>query len=268
MKPEQPDHLTEEQLHGGADGSLAADEDRAVQRHLEACDECRSDVERIRLLLTDAGSLPRAIEPPDDLWPVIQARVGQAGHGGRPGLADGKHTGLADGARSGPADGPRTGLDDDARTGLADSAARPSTQNAALPFQRPRRQYAWLAAAALLLIIGTSTITTFIVRNERQVATVPIERQHDSIQAPARVRAVSEEYDRLDRDLARQLDEQRDKLQPETVEKVERNLRIIDRAIDEIRQALAEDPGNEALERLLEASYGQKSALLAQVSQS
>jgi hypothetical protein len=72
----------------------------------------------------------------------------------------------------------------------------------------------------------------------------------------------------MDRELAAQLASQRDKLMPETIEKVERNLAIIDQAIDEIRQALAEDPNNRALQQLLKASYGQKAALLRQVSQS
>lgn len=138
-----------------------------------------------------------------------------------------------------------------------------------VPMARPRREVAWLAAAALLLVVATSAITLAFVRDDRAVATtVTPGAPDDSIDGPSRFRAVSAEYDRLDRDLARRLDEHRAKLQPETIEKVERNLLIIDRAIGEIRQALAEDPHNEALEALLKASYGQKSALLQQVSQS
>ena len=57
-------------------------------------------------------------------------------------------------------------------------------------------------------------------------------------------------------------------MQPETITKVERNLAIIDAAIAEIRQALADDPGNDALRQLLKATYGQKSALVRQVSAS
>jgi hypothetical protein len=81
-------------------------------------------------------------------------------------------------------------------------------------------------------------------------------------------RTVSDDYDRLDRELASMLAAQLDKLQPESVEKVEHNLAIIDQAIREIRDALAVDPGNEALLQLLKASYGQKSALVRQVSAS
>ena len=235
MKLERPDHLTEEQLHGAAEDSLAGEEARSVEQHLGGCDACRADVHRIRALLSGAGGLPRAIEPPDDLWPAIRARVSQAGSGTTP---------------------------------IPGGGARLDAPTTVLRLRRPRREYALLAAAALLLIIATSAITALFVRDERPIAAAPGAPEHDRLEAPARFRAVSEEYDRLDRDLARRLEEQREKLQPETIEKVERNLQIIDRAITEIRQALAEDPNNEALEQLLKASYGQKSALLQQVSQS
>ena len=234
MKLERPDHLTEEQLHGAAEGSLAGEEARLAQRHIAGCDACRADVGRIRALLATADALPDAIEPPDDLWPAIQARVRGS----------------------------------DARPAVESDPTRSARAATVIPIRRPRREYLWLAAAALLLIIATSAITALIVGDERPIAAVPSTQENDSIEAPARIRAVSDEYDRLDRDLARRLDEQREKLQPETIEKVERNLQIIDRAITEIRQALAEDPNNEALEQLLKASYGQKSALLQQVSQS
>ena len=125
----------------------------------------------------------------------------------------------------------------------------------------------WLAAAAVLLIIASSALTMLVVGPR----STDLARSADSIGPPggsAVVRTVSDEYDRLDRDLAAMLAAQRSSMQPETIAKVERNLAIIDQAIAEIRQALAEDPGNEALRQLLKASYGQKSALVRQVSTS
>ena len=133
----------------------------------------------------------------------------------------------------------------------------------------PRRAYAWLAAAAVLLVIASSALTMLILRGGDQ----PVATAHDGTGGldslgAADFRRVSAEYERMDRDLAAQLATQRDKLLPETIEKVERNLAIIDQAISEIRQALAEDPNNKALQQLLKASYGHKQALLRQVSQS
>lgn len=52
------------------------------------------------------------------------------------------------------------------------------------------------------------------------------------------------------------------RLRPETVALLERNLRIIDAAIQESRAALARDPGNAELRQLFAAAYRQKVELL------
>jgi hypothetical protein len=54
-------------------------------------------------------------------------------------------------------------------------------------------------------------------------------------------------------------------MRPSTKATVDRDLRIIDGAIDELTQALARDPNNPALRQLLAASYRQKRDLLKQV---
>ena len=221
MSDADMNHLTEADLHAAAEGRGDVAEAGAIERHLVACASCRADVDRIRALLEYAATLPRAIEPPVDLWSGIRDRM---------------------------------------------HSASPSGNRWAVP----RRAYLWLAAAAVLLIVASSAVTTLVLRGgDRPVATGHDEpASPDSGAGSPEYRAVSEQYDRMDRDLAALFASQRDKLQPETIEKVERNLAIIDEAISEIRRALAEDPGNEALRQLLKASYGQKAALLRQVSQS
>ena len=54
-------------------------------------------------------------------------------------------------------------------------------------------------------------------------------------------------------------------MRPATKATVDRDLRIIDGAIDELTRALARDPDNPALRQLLAASYRQKRDLLKQV---
>lgn len=54
-------------------------------------------------------------------------------------------------------------------------------------------------------------------------------------------------------------------MRPATTAAVERDLRIIDGAIEELTNALARDPNNPALRQLLAASYRQKRDLLKQV---
>ena len=221
-------HLTEDELHDVADGTQPPDAAGRGARHLMHCARCRADVERIRELLALAASLPRSIDPPADLWRSSHSRIGSA-----------------------PAS-------------EAIRARAPRSRGASLLGDRR-----WLAAAAVLLIVVSSTITALLIGSPgRDLARGP-----DSIAPPTDVRApavrtVSDDYERLDQELTTQLAAQRDRLQPETIAKVERNLAIIDAAIAEIRDALEDDPGNDALLLLLKASYGQKSALVRQVSAS
>ena len=57
-------------------------------------------------------------------------------------------------------------------------------------------------------------------------------------------------------------DQGRDRLDPRTYEVLERNLRTIDRAIDEARRALEADPGNVYLNNHLAGARQRKLALL------
>ena len=232
MMHETAQHLTEDELHDAADGTPTPDAAGRATRHLMHCARCRADVERIRELLALAASLPRSIEPPADLWPEIRTRIV-------------------------------------APLGMSASSPRAARPVARSPWDAMLRDRRWLAAAAVLLIAVSSAVTALIVRNDsRDLADAANAVNVVAGDRPVAVQRVNEDYERLDRELAAMLAASRDRLQPETVEKVDRNLAIIDAAIAEIRQALAEDPGNDALLQLLKASYGQKSALVRQVSAS
>ncbi len=63
-------------------------------------------------------------------------------------------------------------------------------------------------------------------------------------------------------ELGRALAAERDRLRPETIALVERNLALIDAALRESRAALAHDSANAALQQLVAAAYGQKVELL------
>jgi anti-sigma factor RsiW len=223
-------HLSEDELHDAADGTRTPEPSSRAARHLAHCARCRADVDRIRELLALAAALPRSIDPPTDLWPGITARI----HRGED-------------------------------TGTSTRGRRQGSRWESL-LRNPR----WLAAAAVLLIVASSAITVMLVRPRGNESA----RAPDSVAPVAGpsgalpVRTVSDDYEQLDRELAQLLAAQRGRLRPETIAKVEHNIAIIDQAIVEIREALAADPGNEALRQLLKASYGQKSALVRQVSQS
>lgn len=114
-----------------------------------------------------------------------------------------------------------------------------------------------LAAAALLLITVTATIT---YRLARPTAPGPVV----VATSPAAVVgfAADREYVLAAEDLERVLAEGRGKLAPSTVELLERNLAVIDAAIAEARTALEADPANADLRALLWGAHRQKLDLL------
>jgi len=62
------------------------------------------------------------------------------------------------------------------------------------------------------------------------------------------------------------LEARRGTLSPETLEVVEKNVRIIDRAVEEMQAALARDPGNRDIPGLLVTAYQQEIDLLRRVA--
>lgn len=72
-------------------------------------------------------------------------------------------------------------------------------------------------------------------------------------------------YQREVESLLEELELRRSTMRPATAATIDRDLRIIDGAIDELTDALAHDPNNPALRQLLAASYRQKRDLLKQV---
>lgn len=107
-----------------------------------------------------------------------------------------------------------------------------------------------LAAAAILLIAVSSAVTAVVLRQPPG---------HAAVQQPTSLEA---EYAAASEDLLRALDQARARLSPETIATIEKSLHLIDAALDESRRALAKDPGNQALSRLVVAAWRQKVDLL------
>lgn len=121
-----------------------------------------------------------------------------------------------------------------------------------------------LAAAALLLVAVTAAITVALVRDgagrgQGEVLTESprVARALDGIEA---------EYGRAITELEEALQVARERLTPETVELIERNLGIIDEAIAEARAALIADPNSEDVWKALSRRYEDRLDLLRQTS--
>jgi len=239
-----------ERLDDFAGGELPDGEHGAVQAHLRRCAECRSEVDSLRALLDEARFLPREIAPGRDLWAGIAARL-------EPRAA----AVLETPRRVEPAETARAVEETD------DAKAIPFRRR--LPWQPPR----WLvaAAAAVVLMIGSSVTTMMVMgggiqgggpdRLDPVAATPPSEPTTTALVAFA---PAEEGYQAAIDDLAAVLQTRRDRLAPETVATLERNLAIIDQAIAESRAALEKDPSSRELAQMLSAVYDTKVRMLQQ----
>lgn len=126
-----------------------------------------------------------------------------------------------------------------------------------------------LAAAALLLIALTAGLLWTVQRREVPAGPAETARTERAGRTPAMGLPVSfadDTYDRAVSDLERTLQEGRDRLDPRTIEIVERNLATIDAAIAQARQALESDPSNTYLNTHLAQARRRKLTLLQRVS--
>ncbi len=70
-------HPPFDRLNDFVDGVLPAAERDAVERHVAACAECRHDVDGLRRLLAAVASVPRAVEPPPEVWAAVRGRMAE-----------------------------------------------------------------------------------------------------------------------------------------------------------------------------------------------
>jgi hypothetical protein len=240
----------DEYLDGGLDRTAA----EAFEAHLEACADCRDDLSALLDLRHQAQGLPAAIAPARDLWPEIVARMSATPEGSA-------HS--ADAARAGMAF-PRS----DAAVDMA--SVTPSGPADVVDIRPGRFTVApgrwWLAAAAVALVLVSSGTTAYLFRGDvvRQIAPLAVSGESAATAqiGLAAFEPAEEEYrytvDMLEAELAAR----RSDLLPETIDAVESNLAIIDRAIAEARQALAADPTSADLPLLLSGIYRRKVELL------
>lgn len=211
----------QERLQERLDGELARSDREAVDHHLGECLTCRRALEQLEALAQAASRLPRGIDPGRDLWPGIEARLHS---GSRP---------------------PVVGRQRDHTFRLG-----------------------WLAAAAVLLVLVGMPL---VLRLERYwQSPEPVARTAEAASTgftPAEVEAKAglarredgTQHSRTDLEVSVEL--QRDVWSDEVVADLEENLRILDVAVAELRQALDEDPWNRKLSHLLAARYQQEAEL-------
>ena len=211
------------------DDDLEAAQRAAVETHLRGCDECRAVVDDLRRLRDQAAAWPADATPSSDLWAGIAARL----------------------------------------------EPRPVATGARLLRWRQRRWsmgIAELAAAAALVAAVTAGLLWRGAPGAPApgAGPVPVLAQVEPVGTPegaiTSVSFADAQFDAAVADLERVVREQRDQLNPRTVQVLERNLQIIDEAIREARAALDNDPANALLNAHLAGARQRKLNLLRQAA--
>jgi hypothetical protein len=216
-----------ERLSERLDGSLTEEERGLMDAHLVTCADCRVVLGELEQVVTRARALPE-IAPEVDLWAGIAARV----------------------------------------AGFAREADEVETRRTRKSIVRGLTlSWPQLVAAGLTLMVLSGGAAWFMSRSARGGANV-VAGGHgtpatNASLPPAHVDpAYAAEVASLEKELA----EGRNTLDPETVKTIEANLKIIDLATMQARQALAADPGNPYLKEYLSKSMRRKVELLKQAT--
>lgn len=184
----------------------------------------------------ELGKLPTDIQPRQDLWPGIAARLPDV---------------------SAPSGG---GDPDD---GVVRSISTAPGWN---PLKRHSVPVEWAIAAsvALATVVGGSIWATM---RSPGLEVVPSQVMVSETPGAATFAGVDlTEYESAATDLEAVLATGKDLLEPQTLEVLENSLLAIDNAIEEARAALQADPGHEGLQRLLRKNHRRKLDLLRQAA--
>jgi hypothetical protein len=196
------------------DGELTDSERDAVESHLTGCPRCAATLQELKAVVERTRSLgPRP--PETDLWQSIANRI----------------------------------------------AAPPRLA----PFQaRAYRRFSFtlpqLAAASVLIALASGAVAWSVAERSAKASRYPeasrsaeasrdgetaqTDREPSGERTLATVSLADAQYDAAVAELQRALDKGRGHLDPATIQILEQNLTIIDRAIADAQRAVADDPGN------------------------
>jgi hypothetical protein len=210
------------------DESFDAASRAAIAAHLAACSECAAIADDLVEIKTRSQALDDR-PPQADLWTGIAARIG--------------------------VERPDTGSAVVADTGAARAPRRYSLSLAQIA-----------AAAALLVAVSGGTAWMLRGRTAAPVETARLDGPRDEGGAVPVANFADAQYDAAVADLQNALEAGRGRLDRETIAILERNLAVIDGAIEQARAALESDPSNVYLNSHLADARRRKLALLRRVA--
>lgn len=169
-------------------------------------------------------------------------------------------------------------MNDEIDTQLMEDAARLSTEiapardlwpniEATIAAPKHTRRMPYLAqAAAVFLLVGASSMVTYqITKTEPNVSPRPVTTELVFQQASFGDYQLSSGYKLARSRLQADLDVELSKLSPAARTNVEQNLQVIRDAIQEINDALSEEPDNVLLQELLVKTYREELTVMQKV---
>ena len=215
-----------DQLSDYLDGELQAAEHAAVEAHLRGCPLCSAVLNDLNRVVARAGSVEARI-PEADLWTGIAGRMGDARQAAvSPFPREGRRV-----AFTWPQLAAAAALVAAVSGGLVWRFAAPPGSPQGLRYESTPAEKSHVAQA-FRPAQGSGADTASSNRNDSAVLPVGL---------------ADAQYDAAVADLEQALKKGRGRLDPSTIAIVEQNLQIIDRAIEQAREALAADPANSYL---------------------
>lgn len=215
------------------DGELTPSESRRFEEHLQRCEECRTLLGDLRVVVGQAAQLEEP-ELPDRIWEGVQSRLAAQGLSGD----EGKVVELPRRATS--------------------RMLQPRWLAAAAVL------LALLSGASGWLLRGESAEMAQMAEGDSGAATIL--PQPASMDLPPEVATALSDYEQSVRQLELALEQLADRMDPVSYESIQGNLVTIDRAIFEARSALSADPQSEYLNVHLANSMMRKVRLLQQAT--
>ena len=271
------DHPAGERLSDYLDGDLGAPEREAVARHLEGCAGCATTLAELLAVRERARALP-PLAAPDSLWASIEAKLSET-------PAKAKVIDLS-------AEREKRRWSFSTLQLVSAAAALVVVSAVAAWFVANPSGTVRVTRPPEPVAIQSHAVPDRPAEPDDDRTTPSVTDDDDDATAPPQVAAVTpgrsavsrptpvaastvpataanfgvERYDAAIADLERILAQNRSRLSPATVQVVEKNLALIDKAIEDARKALAADPASSYLNDHLAETMKRKADLLRRVT--
>jgi hypothetical protein len=138
------------------------------------------------------------------------------------------------------------------------------------PARPARWNNVWAQAAAVLLLVGGSSGVTYLAVTKDASLSPPVASGSALVFEPVSgsfgsMYNLGPDYQDARRSLAAKVDEEMSRLTAEEREEVQKNLDLIRTAIQDLNQALAKEPDNALLQKLLLSTYRDELQLMMRV---